>query len=147
MKLLIIGILFFLTGCSLHQNNIPVSLSDIHSAVKHEMIYTKSAPKWIINPKNEIGKRPGTCSNYMLLFKKRLLENGYNEDQLFYVLCTLPKWRPPNKKRVHAVLLVIENGNRWILDNRKKMVLKPEQTDYIWLKIKINGKWKKIRSL
>ena len=70
----------------------------------------------------------GDCEDYVLLKKRYLTELGFNADELLITVVL------DENNEGHAVLTVVTNKGDYILDNRRREILRWDDTGYKYLK-------------
>ncbi len=73
-------------------------------------------------------KDAGDCEDYVLLKKRFLTELGFNADELLITVVL------DEHNEGHAVLTIASNKGDYILDNRRKEILRWDDTGYKFLK-------------
>ena len=73
-------------------------------------------------------KDAGDCEDYVLLKKRYLTELGFNADELLITVVL------DEHNEGHAVLTIASNKGDYILDNRRKEILRWDDAGYKYLK-------------
>lgn len=80
----------------------------------------------------------GDCEDFVLLKRRRMIEEGFDPSMLLITAVILPDGRP------HAVLTVVGAGDDWILDSLTDEVLPYGMVDYTFVKRQARdnaGRW------
>ena len=116
-------------------------LENINYSVNLEMSYTKDLKNYGKWEYWESGNDKGDCEDYALNKRIKLIEAGWNYQNLRIALC----WTNSNKTAYHAVLIVITNRGDFILDNRSNFIENKSSMNYVWDKMQDeNGNWYKV---
>lgn len=116
-------------------------LEDINYSVNLDMSYTRDKDNYGKSEYWESGDDKGDCEDYALNKRIKLIEAGWNYQNLRMALC----WTNSNKTDYHAVLIVITNRGDFILDNRSNFIENKSSMNYVWDKMQDeNGNWYKV---